>query len=55
MKNVFVADHDRLENAKDFQSANSILEKSRLGIAWTIVGVASGAYEAALKYALERK
>jgi len=32
-----------------------ILEKSRLGVAWNIAGIATGAFEAALKYALNRK
>jgi alkylation response protein AidB-like acyl-CoA dehydrogenase len=55
LENVFVPERNRLEKAKDFASgANQILEKSRLGIAWTIAGVAFGAYEAALKYALSR-
>ena len=56
LKNVFVPEINRLEKAKDFGTgANVILEKSRLGIAWTIAGVAAGAYEAALKYALGRR
>jgi len=32
-----------------------ILESSRLGVAWMICGLACGAYEAALKYTLNRK
>lgn len=46
----------RLEKAKDFNSgANKILEHSRISVAWLGAAVASGAYEAALRYSLERK
>ena len=55
-KNVFVPDHNKLTHSKDFATGtNAILESSRLGIAFAIVGVACGAYEAALKYCLNRK
>lgn len=56
MKDVFVPDSNRLTHAKNFATGtNVILESSRLGVAWMIAGVASGAYEAALKYTLKRK
>lgn len=56
MTDVFVPDNMRLEKAKDFASGpNAILEQSRIGVAWFASGVASGAYEAALRYALNRK
>lgn len=45
----------RLEKATDFASTNLILEHSRVKVAWGAVGLACGAYEAALKYTLERK
>lgn len=46
----------RLAKATDFATGtNVILEHSRLKVAWGAVGIACGAYEAALKYALERK
>ena len=32
-----------------------ILEHSRVGVAWAALGVAAGAYEAALIYSLKRK
>ena len=55
MKNVFVPDHNKLEKATNFATgAAKILESSRLGIAWMCVGVAAGAYEAALRYTLNR-
>ena len=48
--------HNRLENALDFASgANNILKHSRIYISWLATGCAAGAYEAALKYTLERK
>eukprot|EP00347_Sterkiella_histriomuscorum_P001177 403373032 len=52
---VFVPDNMRLEKAKDFSSANQILEHSRIGVAWFGAALGAGAYEAALKYALSRK
>ena len=56
MKDVFVPDDMRLEKATDFQKGtNKILESSRLAVSWGAAGTACGAYEAALKYCLERK
>jgi len=40
----------------DFQSGtNQILKTSRVQVAFWIAGLAAGAYEAALKYTLERR
>lgn len=56
MTDVFVPDDMKLVKAKSFaQSTNAALEASRLCVAWLACGVAVGAYEAALKYALARK
>lgn len=56
LEDVFVPDNMRLAKATDFATGtNVILEHSRLKVAWGGVGIACGAYEAALKYALERK
>jgi alkylation response protein AidB-like acyl-CoA dehydrogenase len=56
MKDVFVPDKNKLEKATNFATgAAKILLSSRLGIAWMCVGVAAGAYEAAVKYCLTRK
>lgn len=53
---VFVPESNKLTKAKNFATGtNKILESSRLGIAWMISGLASGAYEAAVKYAINRK
>jgi len=56
LNNVFVPDCNRLAKAKDFASGtNTVLEASRVYVAWMICGVACGAYEAALKYCLKRE
>lgn len=56
MKDVFVPDNNKLTHATNFsKGTNVILESSRLGVAWVVAGTAVGAYEAALKYTLNRK
>jgi len=56
MVDVFVPDKNKLEFATDFATGtNKILESSRLVVSWMGAGCATGAYEAALKYSLERK
>lgn len=56
MKDVFVPTKNKLTHSKDFATGtNAILEASRLGVGWMVVGTAAGAYEAALKYCLNRK
>ncbi len=53
---MFVPDKNRLEKATDFATGtNKILEASRLKVCWGAVGIAAGAYETALRYAMERK
>ena len=56
LENVFVPDHNKLAKADDFATGtNKILEHSRIKVCWGAVGIAAGAYEAALKYSIERK
>lgn len=56
LDNVFVPDANRLAKADDFATGtNKILEHSRIKVCWGAVGIAAGAYEAALKYTLNRK
>lgn len=56
LDNVLVPKRNRLAKAKDFATGtNVVLESSRLVVAWMIGGLAVGAYEAALKYTLNRK
>lgn len=55
LDNCFVPDKNKLTHAKNFATGtNKILEASRLTIAWGAAGIAAGAYEAALKYTLNR-
>ena len=55
LNNCFVPDRNKLTHSKDFATGtNRILEESRLMVAWQAAGVAAGAYEAAIKYCLER-
>ena len=55
LKDVFVPEANKVAKATNFTvGLNAVLESSRLAIAWVACGVAAGAYEAALKYCLER-
>lgn len=56
MKDVFVPTKNKLTLATDFGTGTAqVLEASRLMVAWTATGLMTGAYEAALKYTLQRK
>ncbi|RLP76003.1 acyl-CoA dehydrogenase [Mycetocola tolaasinivorans] len=44
----------KLENANTFADTAKVLRLTRAGVAWSSVGVAVGAYEAALAYAQDR-
>ena len=48
------ADH-HLEHATSFKDAARVLRETRAEVAWLAAGLAAGAYEAALKYAVERE
>lgn len=49
-------DRNRLTKATDFTTGtNLILGLSRIKVCWGTIGIAVGAYEAALRYTLERK
>jgi len=51
-----VPERNRLEKGTDFNIvANKVLDFSRVACCFGATGIAAGAYEAALKYALERK
>lgn len=44
-----------MANSVDFESGTgAVLAASRITIAWCAVGVAAGAYEAAVKYTVSR-
>ncbi len=56
LKDVFVPANAKLEKADDFVTgANVILMKSRLNVAWAAVGCSMGAYDACIKYIMNRK
>lgn len=56
MSDVFVPEENKLTHATDFATGtNAVLESSRLSVAWVAAGIAAGAYEAALRYCLQRK
>lgn len=54
LENVVVPESHRLQNANSFRDTAKVLRLTRTGVAWSSVGVAIGAYEAALSYAKER-
>lgn len=55
MENCEVSEEDRLQNANSFKDTSKVLRMTRAGVAWQAVGCSKGAYQAALKYATERK
>jgi glutaryl-CoA dehydrogenase len=50
-----VGEVNRLANARSFKDTAGVLRMTRAGVAWEAVGCAQGAYEHALRYALERE
>jgi glutaryl-CoA dehydrogenase len=50
-----VEEENRLANARSFKDTARVLRMTRAGVAWEAVGCAQGAYEHALRYALERE
>jgi glutaryl-CoA dehydrogenase len=54
LENVRVPDSLRLQNANSFKDTAKVLRLTRAEVAWAAVGVAVGAYEAALRYTTER-
>jgi glutaryl-CoA dehydrogenase len=55
LDNVRVAEQDRLQQANSFRDTAEVLRMTRAGVAWMAIGCARGAYENALRYALERE
>ncbi|KAB1224368.1 Acyl-coenzyme A oxidase 4, peroxisomal [Morella rubra] len=55
MKNVFVADEDRLPGVDTFQDTNKILAVSRVMVAWQPIGISMGIYDMCHRYLKERK
>ncbi|GAB3804636.1 acyl-CoA dehydrogenase family protein [Humibacter antri] len=54
LENVRVPESLRLQNANSFRDTARVLRATRAEVAWAAVGVAVGAYEAAVKYAGQR-
>jgi glutaryl-CoA dehydrogenase len=54
LENVVVPEALRLQNANSFKDTAAVLRQTRAEVAWSAIGVAVGAYEAALRYATER-
>ncbi|WP_083166950.1 acyl-CoA dehydrogenase family protein [Mycobacterium aquaticum] len=55
LDDVRVDEADRLQNANSFRDTAEVLRMTRAGVAWMSVGCARGAYDNALKYAVERE
>lgn len=55
MTDCRVPESDRLQNARSFKDTANVLRMTRAGVAWQAVGCGRGAYEAALKYTMERR
>ncbi|MGO4536373.1 acyl-CoA dehydrogenase family protein [Leifsonia sp. 2MCAF36] len=54
LENVVVPESLRLQNANSFKDTARVLRLTRAEVAWSAIGVAVGAYEAALRYTTER-
>ncbi len=54
LENVVVPERLRLQGANTFTDTARVLRLTRAEVAWSAIGVAVGAYEAALRYATER-
>jgi glutaryl-CoA dehydrogenase len=55
LEDVRVPETDRLQQANSFRDTAAVLRMTRTGVAWMAVGCARGAYENALRYAIERE
>ncbi|MFC9917644.1 acyl-CoA dehydrogenase family protein [Agromyces binzhouensis] len=54
LTDVRVPESLRLQNATSFRETAAVLRQTRAEVAWSAVGTAIGAYEAAVRYAKER-
>jgi glutaryl-CoA dehydrogenase len=52
---VRVPEENRLQNANSFRDTANVLRATRVSVAWSAVGCSRGAYEHALRYALQRE
>jgi glutaryl-CoA dehydrogenase len=51
---VRVPEENRLQEAHSFRETANVLRMTRAGVAWSAVGCSRGAYEHALRYAMDR-
>jgi glutaryl-CoA dehydrogenase len=54
LTDVVVPEHNRLQQANSFRDTARVLRFTRAEVSWAAVGLAMGAYEAAVAYAAER-
>ena len=54
LENVVVPERNRLQGANSFADTARVLRQTRAEVSWAAVGIAVGAYEAAVAYAKER-
>jgi alkylation response protein AidB-like acyl-CoA dehydrogenase len=54
LEDVRVPEENRLQEAHSFRETANVLRMTRAGVAWSAVGCSRGAYEHALRYALQR-
>src|SRR5438477_1751782 len=54
LKDVQVAETNRLQSGNSFRDTAKVLKMTRYAVAWMATGCAMGAYEAAVKYSQER-
>jgi glutaryl-CoA dehydrogenase len=55
LENVVVPEERRLQKVNSFRDVGTVLRLTRADVAWQAIGIAIGAYEAALRYAGERE
>jgi alkylation response protein AidB-like acyl-CoA dehydrogenase len=54
LDDVRVPEENRLQEAHSFRDTADVLRMTRAGVAWSAVGCSRGAYEHALRYAMDR-
>ena len=54
LEGVRVPEENRLQEARSFRETANVLRMTRAGVAWSAVGCSRGAYEHALRYAMNR-
>jgi glutaryl-CoA dehydrogenase len=55
LEDVLVPEERRLQNVNSFRDVATVLRLTRADVAWQAIGIAIGAYEAAVRYAGERE